>query len=180
MPPSEWDDNTWYDQGEFPPASRDEGRGGMIAAAVFSFLMCVVNAVLAVCFGTCLGWCLLINVQNQQFNFLPAALVESFIWLFLVVGTVSGVCFFLQLYSGIGLLRGRRIARTMTLFLAVYSFLLAIGMVAMVVYAIVNGNVNEGAEQGAVVIIGAAILHATYAIAEFTLLLHPSVARRYR
>jgi hypothetical protein len=182
MPRSEWDDNTWYDDGEFPPVSRDEGRSGMIAAAVFSFLMCALNACFAAGFGLCFGCCLFVNAQNQgAANFFPADMVQFYMVFFLTVGTISGLCFFLQLFAGIGLLRGRRWARTTTLWLSGYSILLALGLVGITVYTFVNGAAgNQEAEQWAVMIIGTAIVHGVYALIELCLLLQPSVARRYR
>src|SRR4051812_20302898 len=112
MPRSEWDDNTWYDQGEFPPASRDEGRGGILAAAVFSFLMCVVNAAFAAMFGSCFGCCFLFSIQNQGGpNIIPEDMVHLYMGFFFTTGTISVICFFLQLFAGIGLLRGRRWSR---------------------------------------------------------------------
>src|ERR1700760_4463355 len=64
MPRGEWDDNTWYDDGDFPPASRNEGRGGMVAASIFSFLMCAFNAVGSACFLSLSGFCALIAADN--------------------------------------------------------------------------------------------------------------------
>ena len=39
-----WDDDPWYDEGGFPPVASDVGRGGLVAAAVVSFVMCAFNA----------------------------------------------------------------------------------------------------------------------------------------
>ena len=181
MPRGEWDDNSWYDDGDFPPASKNEGRGGMVAAATFSFLMCAVNAVSATCFGLCFGgfWAL-VAADNQGFNIIPADMVQLYMWFCLGVGSISGICFFLQLFGGIGLLRGRRWARSVTLWLAGYSMLVAVGLVAAVIYTYILNGGNEETEQWAVLMFGFALVHGTYAIVEFSLLLQPSIARRYR
>ena len=84
MPRGEWDDNSWYDEGDFPPASRNEGRGGMVAAGIFSFLMCAFNAVGAACFLSCSGFCALVAADNQGgMNILPADMVQLYMWGFL-------------------------------------------------------------------------------------------------
>jgi hypothetical protein len=179
MPRGEWDDNSWYDDGDFPPASKNEGRGGMVAAAVFSYLMCAVNAVSAACFGFCGGFFILVAADNQN-NFLPAGMIQFYMWFFLGVGVVSAVSFFLQLFAGIGLIRGRRWSRSVTLYLAGYSLLLATGIVAAVVYTYVTNGDNEQAGPWTVMMFGTALMHGTYAIVEYSLLLRPSIARRYR
>ena len=181
MPRGEWDDNTWYDDGDFPPVSKNEGRGGMVAAAIFSFLMCAFNAVGSACFLFWAGVCALVAADNQNgMNMFPADMVQVYVFGFLGIGSLSGIAFFLQLFGGIGLIRGRRWARTITLWLAGCSLLVAIGLVAAVVYSLLNSGGNEEAEHTAVLMIGAALLHATYAIVELSLLLQPAVARRYR
>jgi hypothetical protein len=180
MPRGEWDDNSWYDDGEFPPASKNEGRGGMVAAAVFSYLMCAVSGLEAACFLGCSGFCALIAVDNQGMNFLPAGMVQFYVWLFLGIGSISAISFFLQLFAGIGLARGRRWARSATLWLAGCSILLAVGLATAVIYTFVENGGNEEGAPLAVLMITSAIVHATYAIVEFSLLLQPTVARRYR
>ena len=180
MPRGEWDDNSWYDDGDFPPASKNEGRGGMVAAAVFSYLMCAVNAVSATCFGFCFIFWALVGANNQGFNVLPADMVHFYLFFFAGIVAISGVSFFLQLFAGIGLARGRRRSRSITLWLAGYSILLAVALVAAVIYTYILNGGNEDGRPWAVIMIGIAVLHGTYAIVEFSLLLQPSIARRYR
>jgi hypothetical protein len=180
MPRSEWDDNSWYDEGDFPPASKNAGRSGMVAAAIFSFLMCAFSAVSAACFGFGFGFCALVNANNQGLNFLPADLVQFYVWFFFAVGALSGISFFLQLFAGISLSRGRRWSRTVTLYLAGFSMLVTVGLVAAVIYAYLQNGDAEEMGPWAVMMIGAAIVHGTYAIVELSLLLQPTIARRYR
>ncbi|HEX3316294.1 MAG TPA: hypothetical protein VHR72_15455 [Gemmataceae bacterium] len=179
MPRGEWDDNTWYDDGDFPPASKNEGRSGMVAAAVFSFLMSAVNAISASCFLFCSGFWALVAVQNQGVIPLPADMLQLYMGFCFVVGAISGISFFVQLFAGISLLRGRRWARTATFWLAGYSVLLAAGLIALVVGIFVNGG-NEESQPFSIAWMVLALLHGTYAIVEFSLLLQPTVARRYR
>jgi hypothetical protein len=178
MPRGEWDDNSWYDDGDFPPVSKNEGRGGMVAAAVFSYLMCAVNALSATCFGFVFLFWALVGAANQ--GVLPADMVQVFVFFFAGVVVASGISFFLQLFAGIGLARGRRRSRTITLWLAGYSMLVAVGLVAAVIYTYILNGGNEDSEPWAVIMFGFALVHGTYAIVEFSLLLQPSIARRYR
>jgi hypothetical protein len=181
MPRGEWDDNSWYDDGDFPPASKEEGRGGMVATAIFSFLMCAVNGLGTLLFFCCSGFWALVAADNQGgLNILPADMVQRNMWLSLGVGALSVVFFFLQLFAGLGLLHGRRWARTVTLNLAGCSIVVAIGLVVWVIFTFIENGGGEEAGPLAAVMITAAILHATYAIVEFSLLLQSSIARRYR
>jgi hypothetical protein len=155
-------------------------RGGMVAAATFSFLMCVVNALGTLTFSCCSGFWALVAADNQGgLNIIPADMVQRNLWLSLGVGALSVAFFFLQLFAGLGLLRGRRWSRTVTLGLAGCSILVAVGLVVWVVALFIENGGDESGPLGAVMIT-AALLHGTYAIVEFSLLLQPSIARRYR
>lgn len=180
MSRGEWNDESWYDDGEFPPASRQEGRSGMVAAAVFSFVIAGFNALGASGFMCCFCFFALISIENQNQGVIPAEWLAVRMWYYLANGLSCTMLFFLQLTAGFGLPRGRPWSRTMTNWLAGYSLLVAAIIVAMSVYAMwLNGD-DDSTQQWVATMIGQAVLYAGYAIVELSLLMQASVARRFR
>jgi hypothetical protein len=180
MPSRDWDDNDWYDEGDFPPTSRTEGRSGRVTAGVFSLVMCGFNAIGAFCFLGCGFMFSLIGQANQGDGFLPRDWVAYVAYFFLGFGFSSLTCFILQLLCGIGLIRGRRWARTITLWLAVYSLLLAAVLGYLAAVGIIEGMDNEEAPFKIACTIIAALLHVAYSVVELVCLLSPRVARQFR
>lgn len=178
MPSRDWDDS-WYDDDEFPPMRQKRGRGGVVTVAVITFIMCGFNGLSATCLLPCGVFISFVGPGNNGV-LLPADLLQSAWLLFLAFGIASAVAFVTQIVVGIGLINGRRWARTMSFYLAGYSALTA-GFLAYLTAGTFSNDVgnDEAMAQAMLCIIGL-VFHGGYAAIVFLILLNRRVAASLR
>jgi hypothetical protein len=176
-----WDDDAWYDEGDFPPISAEAGRSALVAAAVLSFIMSAFNALASTCFLFCCFMGALVGHANQmQGGFLPQDMVQYVTIGALVFGVCSALAFVLQIVAGLALLRARKWARPLTFALATYAVLVAVALAYLVIAILVKDSVDDDA-TGMLVLLGiSGVFHLGYGVTEFVLLLNPRVYRRLR
>jgi hypothetical protein len=179
MPSRDWDDS-WYDDDEFPPLSNKRGRGGLVAVAVVTFVMCAFNALCSSCLLFC-GAVFAAVERGNNGNFFPQHLMEHAAFVLLGFGMTSAAAFALQIAAGIGLLNSKRWARTLSFYLGGYSILVTFFLIYLIATTVTN---QAGAPDD---IIGQAIFwslglacHAGYAATVFLVLLNSRVASSLR
>ena len=181
MSSRDWDDS-WYDDDEFPPLRSERGRGGIVAAAVVTFVMCAFNALCASCLLFCgFAFALVEQGNRNNGNFLPADLVQHTALLLLGIGITSAIAFVLQIMAGIGLINSRRWSRTLSFYLAGYSILISILLLFLVAKAVFNDMVGDDDRIGQTVLWSTGLFfHLGYAAVIFLTLLGRRAASSFR
>ena len=180
MPANDWDDS-WYDDEEFPPLRAKRGRGGVVAVAVITFIMCGFNALCATCLLFCgVMFAAVGNHGNNNGNFLPGDLMQHTAVILLGIGLASAVAFVLQIIVGIGLINNKRWSRTVSFYLAGYSTLMAFFMVYLIAITFTGGVGGDEAIGQAFFWITGLIFHGGYAATVFLVMLNSRVAASLR
>ncbi len=179
--PRDWDEDAWYDDNDFPPVRSERGRGGVVATAVVTFVMCGFNALSSTCLFFC-GFMSAAMGGNPNKNngvFLPGNLLEHTAIILLALGIASAVSFVAQIIAGIGLINNKRWARTLSFYLGGYSFLMSLFLIYLVVTAFAGPAVGDDAFGTAIWIMGL-VFHGGYAGTVFIVLNNSRVAASLR
>lgn len=164
---SDWDDS-WYDD-DFAPTPNRRGRTGIVVLSVFTFIICGINALSS----TCLLFCGMLTaaIDNGNGNFLPGDLMSHAWLILLVTGLASAFSFLMQIVAGIGLINGRRWARTLTLYLAGYSAIFSLFLVYLIAKTLTTemGNAEDNIGYAILYFFGLAF-HGAYAATAFIVL----------
>lgn len=144
MARDDWNDS-WYDDGDFPPVRRRKGSARIVLARVVTIIACVLNALAS----SCLTFCgtLLSTMAGPQVNNIRA-FAENAAVIFLVTGLGNGLAFLLQIIAAIGLFNSRAWARTLSFWIAGLS--VVIGCIQG--YHFVMGLLADGGEDKVIVL----------------------------
>lgn len=122
MARDDWNDS-WYDDGDFPPARRRKAGGGnLVTARIVTVISCVLNALASSCLTFC-GSMLSTVIAPKANN--VRELAENLVIAFLVTGLGSGLAFVLQIVAAIGLFNNRAWSRTLSFWIAGLAIVMA-------------------------------------------------------